>query len=60
MKRNVDIQKTDYKLIKKLYTDPSIRQYLGGPRKEATLIGVLDGILQSDKDCWNWTSIIEN
>lgn len=49
-----DIQKSDYKIIKELYMDPTVRKYLGGPRKEDTLIGVLNGMLQPDKDCWNW------
>ncbi|MED4116972.1 GNAT family N-acetyltransferase [Priestia megaterium] len=49
-----DIQRSDYKSVKELYTDQEVRQYLGGPRKEETLNRVLNNMLQPDKDCWNW------
>jgi len=49
-----NIQESDYKNITELYTNPKVRQYLGGPREEETLKEVLDDMLQPDKNCWNW------
>lgn len=47
-------QKSDYDDVKKLYTNPDVRKFLGGVRQKDSIEAALDDMLRKNDDCFYW------
>lgn len=47
-------QKSDYDDVKKLYTNPDVRKFLGGVRQKVSIEAALDDMLRKNDDCFYW------
>ncbi|QWH19472.1 N-acetyltransferase [Bacillus mycoides] len=48
------VHESDYGNIKELYLNEEVRKYLGGPREEESIRGVLNDMLHLEENCWYW------
>ncbi|MCP3029483.1 GNAT family N-acetyltransferase [Halobacillus sp. A5] len=49
-----EIQESDFKYVKELYVDPTVRKYLGGPPKEEMVPSIFDDMINSDRNSLYW------